>query len=80
MSGKPASVFGLQDRGEIKEGYFADLTVFDPETVLDMADFDHPVEPAAGIDTVFVNGRVVWRDGAATNARPGKALRRQSAA
>jgi len=45
-----------------------------------MADFDHPVEPAAGIDTVFVNGRVVWRDGAATNARPGKALRRQSAA
>jgi N-acyl-D-amino-acid deacylase len=80
MSGKPASVFGLQGRGEIKEGNFADLTVFDPKTVLDMADFDHPMEPAAGIDTVFVNGQVVWHDGAATDARPGKALRRQSVA
>ena len=78
MSGKPASVFGLGGRGELKEGNFADLVVFDPKTVLDMADFDHPTEPATGIDTVFVNGRTVWHDGAATDARPGKAIRRQS--
>ena len=78
MSGKPASVFGLEGRGELKQANFADLVVFDPKTVLDMADFDHPMEPAAGIDTVFVNGRTVWHDGAATDPRPGKAIRRQS--
>ncbi len=76
MSGKPASVFGLAGRGEIKEGNFADLVVFDPATIIDTADFDDPIKPAAGIDAVYVNGRAVWHDGAATDARPGKALRR----
>ncbi len=76
MSGKPASVFGLAGRGEIKEGNCADLVVFDPATIIDTADFDDPIKPAAGIDAVYVNGRAVWRDGAATDARPGKALRR----
>ena len=76
MSGKPASVFGLAGRGEIKEGNFADLVVFDPATIIDTADFDDPIKPAAGIDAVYVNGRAVWRDGTATDARPGKALRR----
>ena len=76
MSGKPASVFGLAGRGEIKEGNFADLVIFDPAIVIDTADFDNPITPAAGIDAVYVNGRVVWRDGAATDERPGKALRR----
>lgn len=80
MSGKPAAVFNLAERGEIKVGNFADLVIFDPKTVLDRADFDHPMEPAAGIDTVFTNGRAVWHDGASTGARPGKALKRQSAA
>ncbi len=76
MSGKPASVFGLAGRGEIKEGNFADLVVFDPATIIDTANFDDPIKPAAGIDAVYVNGRAVWHDGAATDARPGKALRR----
>ena len=76
MSGKPASVFGLAGRGEIKEGNFADLVIFDPAIVIDTADFDNPITPAAGIDAVYVNGRAVWRDGAATDERPGKALRR----
>ena len=76
MSGKPASVFGLTGRGEIKEGNFADLVVFDPATIIDTANFDDPIKPAAGIDAVYVNGRAVWHDGAATDARPGKALRR----
>ena len=78
MSGKPASVFGLTGHGEIREGYFANLVIFDPKTVIDMADFENPTQAAAGIDSVFVNGRAVWRDGVATDARPGRAIRRQN--
>lgn len=77
MTGMPAAVFGLSGRGLLREGYAADLVVFDPDTVIDRADFDDPVQPAAGIDAVFVNGQAVMRDGAATGARPGRALRRQ---
>ena len=59
MTGRPARVFGLAGRGEIRAGNFADLVVFDPETVIDRADFEHPTEHAAGIEAVFVNGRAV---------------------
>ena len=78
MTGKPAEVFGLTGRGVLREGAFADIVVFDPATVADTADFENPTEPAAGIETVFVNGQAIWRNGAATGARPGKALRRQA--
>ncbi len=78
MSGLPAAEFGLTGRGVIAEGNYADIVVFDADTVIDRADFSHPTEPAAGIDLVFVNGIPVWRKGAATGARPGKALRRQA--
>jgi N-acyl-D-amino-acid deacylase len=77
MSGLPAAEFGLSGRGTIAVGNYADIVVFDAGTVIDRADFTHPTEPAAGIELVFVNGDAVWRDGAATGARPGKALRRQ---
>ncbi len=77
MSGLPAKVFGLAGRGELREGNYADLVVFDPETVIDRADFHRPTEPAAGIEAVYVNGEAVWRDGATTGARPGRVLRRQ---
>ena len=80
MSGKPAEVFGLSGRGEVAVGNFADMVVFNPDTVIDKADFENPMEPAAGIDAVFVNGQAVYRDGASTGARPGKALKRQSSA
>ena len=59
---------------------YADLrreVVFNPKTVIDLADFEHPTEHAAGIEAVFVNGRAVWQDGSATGARPGHALKRQ---
>ena len=75
MTGYPAATFGLTDRGVIRAGAFADITVFDPETVLDRATFDTPATPAAGIELVLVNGRAVWRDGAVTGERPGRALR-----
>lgn len=76
MTGLPARVFGFRDRGAIRSGAYADLTLFDPETVLDRATFTDPKQPAAGIDSVYVNGQPVWREGGATGARPGQALRR----
>ena len=77
MSGLPASEFGLTGRGLLASGNYADIVIFNAETVADRADFEHPTEPAAGISTVLVNGQAVWRNGAATGARPGKALKRQ---
>ncbi len=77
MTSLPASVFGLTGRGSLREGYAADLVVFDPATVIDRANFEDPTRPAAGIEAVFVNGQAVMRAGAATGARPGRALRRQ---
>jgi N-acyl-D-amino-acid deacylase len=79
MTGRPAAVFGLPKRGILQTGNFADITVFDPETVIDRADFADPAVPAVGIDAVFVNGNAVMSNGAATGARPGQALRRHSA-
>lgn len=76
MTGVPADVFGLKDRGYLREGAFADLVIFDPETVIDRANFDTPMEPAGGVDAVMTNGAFVWQSGAATGAKPGRALRR----
>ena len=75
MTGYSAETFGLIDRGVLKEGAFADITIFDEDTVLDRATFDKPMTPAAGIDTVMVNGSVVWELGCATGNRPGHVLR-----
>ena len=77
MTGLPAQQFRLTDRGSLAVGAYADIVVFDPATVIDRATFEAPMTPAAGIDTVIVNGRIVWRAGTATGARPGRALRRQ---
>jgi N-acyl-D-amino-acid deacylase len=77
MTGLTAGEIGLSGRGVIAPGAAADIVVFDAATVIDRATFDAPTEPAAGIETVIVNGEIVWRDGAATGARPGRVLRRQ---
>ncbi len=77
MTGLPAARFGLCGRGTVAVGAYADLTVFDPATVIDRATFEQPTTPAAGIDHVFVNGRPVWAEGKPTGERPGRALRRQ---
>jgi N-acyl-D-amino-acid deacylase len=78
MTGLPAGRFGLAGRGTIAAGAYADVTVFDPATVIDRATFEAPVRAAAGIEHVFVNGRPIWRDGGPTGERPGRALRRQA--
>jgi N-acyl-D-amino-acid deacylase len=71
-----AARVGLQDRGVIKAGLRADLTLFEPSTVCDRATFAEPVQTSVGIRHVVVNGVPVLRDGVPTGARPGRALRR----
>ena len=60
-----------------RAGAYADLCVFDADSIIDRASFAAPTLPAAGIDHVFVNGRPVWSGGKPTGERPGRALRRQ---
>ncbi len=78
MTGLTAARFGLAQRGTLKEGNYADITIFDADTVIDAADFQNSTEPAKGIETVIVNGETVWRDGRATGKRPGKLLTREN--
>ncbi len=77
MTGRTAAVFGLVDRGVIRAGAYADLVLFDPATVHDAADYDHPTRPAPGILRTWVNGAssYVWGEGA-TAARTGRLVTR----
>ena len=79
MTGVPARVFGLSERGVVQAGAFADLVLFDPRRIADASDFSEPTRPAVGIDRVLVNGQEVWREGHWTGAKPGRILRRQQA-
>jgi N-acyl-D-amino-acid deacylase len=78
MTSLTAETFGIKDRGLVAEGYFADLVLFNPNTIIDEATFEQPSEPAAGVSRVFVNGSCVWQQGEATGNRPGRGLRRQT--
>lgn len=75
MSGLPAAVLRLPDRGEIRPGAFADLVVFDPETFRDAATFDSPTRYAPGVKYLFVNGVAAVDAGEPQKALPGRALR-----
>ncbi len=79
MTGLTAKNFGLTDRGLVREGSYADLTLLDPETVGAGATYESPKTPAVGIHTVIVNGAVVWSGGKPSGARPGRVLRRETA-
>lgn len=76
MTSLPAAVFGLKDRGIIREGAIADLAIFDPARVRDRATYTDPHQLAEGVDYVLVNGVVVLDGGKFTTALPGKVLRR----
>ncbi len=77
MTGLTARTFGLRDRGLIKRGMAADITLFDAQTVGDAATFESPIRAAPGIDAVIVNGEVAWREGRSTGARAGRVLVRR---
>jgi N-acyl-D-amino-acid deacylase len=74
LSGLPATNLGLDHRGFIKEGMFADVVIFDPATIADRATFEKPHQYAVGVKHVFVNGVQVLKDGEHTGAKPGHAL------
>jgi N-acyl-D-amino-acid deacylase len=76
MTSMPAARFGLTDRGVIREGAFADLTLFDFDTIREGASFVAPTTPAVGIDWVMVNGQPTWVDGD-VRTRAGRLLRRE---
>jgi N-acyl-D-amino-acid deacylase len=78
MTGLTARTFGLADRGVLKAGYAADITLFDAGTVDAAATFEKSIQPARGIAAVLVNGTPVWRDGKSTGERPGAVLGRHS--
>jgi N-acyl-D-aspartate/D-glutamate deacylase len=75
MTSLPAQILGLKDRGQIKEGFAADLAVFDPARVRETNSFAQPKSYAAGVPFVLVNGVVVIDQGQHTGAKPGRALR-----
>ncbi|MDQ6939586.1 MAG: amidohydrolase family protein, partial [Verrucomicrobiota bacterium] len=74
LSGLPATNLGLADRGFIKEGMYADVVIFDAETIADHATFEKPHQYATGMKHVLVNGKQVLKDGEHTGATPGRAL------
>jgi N-acyl-D-amino-acid deacylase len=74
MTGLPSKNLGLDHRGFLQEGMFADVVVFDPKTVADKATFEKPHQYAVGMKHVFVNGTQVLKDGEHTGAKPGRAL------
>ena len=74
LSAFPATNLGLDHRGFLKEGMFADVVVFDPATIADRATYEKPHQYAVGVKHVFVNGVQVIKDGEHTGAKPGRAL------
>lgn len=76
MTSFPASNLGLSQRGVLRPGYFADITVFDPNTIQDHATFEKPRQLATGVSEVFVNGVEVVHNGQHTGAKPGHVIKR----
>ena len=76
MSHMPAEKFGIANRGLVKEGFFADLVLFDRETVVDRATYENPRVGPLGMPHVIVNGQFAVRDGEHAGSRSGRALRR----
>jgi N-acyl-D-amino-acid deacylase len=74
MSAYPAQRLGLMDRGVLRVGMKADLAIFDPAEIQDLATFDQPHQYARGVSLVVVNGEIAFQDGKMTEARPGRVL------
>jgi N-acyl-D-aspartate/D-glutamate deacylase len=76
MTGLAAENVGIKNRGIIKSGYFVDLVLFDPETIKDNATILNPTALSDGILMVWVNGKVVFKEGKATNVFSGRFVKR----
>ena len=76
MTGKPADTFGINRRGLLRENYFADIVVFDPNTVTDRGTFSDPIHYPAGIEYVLINGEAAVAQGEYRRLLPGKVLRK----
>jgi dihydroorotase/N-acyl-D-amino-acid deacylase len=76
MTSIPAERLGLSDRGYLKEGMKADITIFNPETVIDKSTFVDPHHYPEGIEYVIVNGQVTIQEGVLTEKRGGRVLRK----
>jgi N-acyl-D-amino-acid deacylase len=76
MTSLPARNFGLKNRGILANGYHADITIFDPDTIQDRADYENPTALASGVAAVIVNGTLTWSAGAHTGALNGSIVRR----
>ena len=79
MTGLSARTFRLHERGQLRPAWFADIVVFDPLRIRDMATYECPLAQAEGIEMVFVNGELGLDRGVATQRRAGRLLRRQTA-
>jgi len=76
MTSLPAETLGIADRGVLRPGAFADVVVFDPNTIAATATYENPQQYAVGVKDVFINGAEVLRDGEPTGAKPGRVVRR----
>jgi N-acyl-D-aspartate/D-glutamate deacylase len=76
MTGMPAARLGLQKRGVLKEGYIADLVLFDPNEFIDKSTYDDPCQMPSGMELVMIDGQVVLRQNTPTGLTPGAFLRR----
>lgn len=75
LTSLPASNLKIEKRGSLQPGYFADVVIFDPETIQDHATFEDPHQLATGVEHVFVNGEQVFKNGDHTGAMPGRVVR-----
>ena len=75
MTSAVAARLSIRDRGLLREGFHADVVIFDPETIADRATFEKPHQISVGVRHVFVNGTAVVREGKHTGAKPGQIVR-----
>ncbi|HUR79535.1 MAG TPA: amidohydrolase family protein, partial [Thermoanaerobaculia bacterium] len=80
LTSLPASNLRIADRGALREGYFADVVIFDPNTIAAHSTYDDPRQYASGVRDVFVNGVRVLKDGQHTGARAGRVVVRAATA
>ena len=77
MTGLSAKNFHLAGRGMLKPGFFADVTIFNHDTIIDLATFERPKQKSLGIEQVIVNGKTAWIGGKSVGAGQGRVLKRR---